>query len=154
LNENGMRKTVLLGLFVMLLCQNAYSQVSPSVYQQCIPKPDTLQAEHVFTVVEQMPEYSGGLSALMKYLNKSIKDSLPASEPIYGSVVITFIVDANGKVMRHSICQSSNANPSKVENQLLLAVSRMPDWKAGKQHGKNVAVRFSLPLRLGPIRNN
>jgi hypothetical protein len=151
IKEKGMTRTVFAGMIILFGSLMAYSQPSPSVYRQCIPTPDTLRGKHVFTAVEQMPEYPGGISTLMKYLNNHIKESLQSGEPIEGGVVFSFIVGADGKVIRPSICQSSNSTPTEAENLLLQAIRQMPDWKAGKQNGKYVPVRFNLPLSLGPI---
>lgn len=104
------------------------------------------QAEQVFTVVEQMPEYSGGYESMMKFISKNIK--YPASARrmgIEGQVFVSFVVDTEGKISEVTTIKGISADCDK---EAVRVVQMMPPWKAGKQNGKPVKVRFVLPIKF------
>lgn len=98
----------------------------------------------VFEVVEEMPQYPGGINALMEYLGKSIKYPVEAQKSnIQGRVIVSMIVDETGKVTHPHIVNS--VSPS-LDAEAIRVVSRMPQWVPGKQRGETVRVRYSLPI--------
>lgn len=102
--------------------------------------------EQVFTVVEQMPEYSGGYEAMMKFISKNIK--YPASARrmgIEGQVFVSFVVDTEGRISEVATIKGISADCDK---EAVRVVQMMPPWKAGKQNGKPVKVRFVLPIKF------
>jgi len=104
------------------------------------------KVEQVFTVVEQMPEYSGGYEAMMKFISKNIK--YPASARrmgIEGQVFVSFVVDTEGKI---SEVQTIKGISADCDKEAVRVVQLMPPWKAGKQNGKPVKVRFVLPIKF------
>jgi len=102
--------------------------------------------EEIFTVVEQMPEYAGGYEAMMKFISKNIK--YPASARrmgIEGQVFVSFVVDSEGKISEVTTIKGISADCDK---EAVRVVQMMPPWKAGKQNGKPVKVRFVLPIKF------
>ena len=101
--------------------------------------------EQIFKVVEQMPEFSGGMTALMKYLRENIKYPEECmKENIEGKAFVSFVVKKDGSISDIKIMQSSGNE--KLDNESLRVVSSMPKWKPGMQRGEVVNVRFSLPI--------
>ena len=99
----------------------------------------------IFRVVEQMPEFSGGMTALMKYLRENIKyPEECAKENIEGKAFVSFVVKKDGSLSDIKIMKSSGNE--KLDNESLRVVSSMPNWKPGMQRGEAVNVRFSLPI--------
>lgn len=98
----------------------------------------------VFDVVEQMPSFPGGNSALMAYLSKSIKYPPIAEENgIQGRVICTFVVERDGSVTDVRIAKS--VDPS-LDKEAQRVVSAMPKWIPGKQNGQSVRVKYTLPV--------
>lgn len=100
----------------------------------------------VFLVVEQPPEFEGGLEAMYKFISKNMK--YPASARrmnIEGSVFVGFVVDADGKISETSIIKGISADCDK---EALRVVQMMPKWRPGKQSGRPVRVKFVLPIKF------
>ena len=98
----------------------------------------------VFDVVEQMPSYPGGPSAMMKYLSDHIKYPAIAEENgIQGRVICTFVVERDGSITDVRIAKS--VDPS-LDKEAVRVVSTMPKWIPGKQNGSAVRVKFTLPV--------
>ena len=106
------------------------------------------EPEQVFTIVEQMPAFPGGEEELFKYLGKNI--NYPAMEKdngISGTAYVTFVVDKDGKIKDAKIARGVRGGPG-CDKEALRVVSGMPDWKAGKQNGRQVSVQFNLPIKF------
>ena len=102
----------------------------------------------VFEVVEQMPEYPGGMNALYKYLENKTKSS-DVKGKAGGSVIVGFTVSESGKVKDVRALQSDQPILTKEAERI---VSEMPAWIPGKQRGMPVSVKYSVPVRFGDIR--
>lgn len=98
----------------------------------------------VFDVVEQMPSFPGGNSALMQFLSKNIKYPVVAEENgIQGRVICTFVVERDGRVTDVHVVKS--VDPS-LDKEAVRVVSSMPNWIPGKQNGSAVRVKYTLPV--------
>ena len=98
----------------------------------------------VFDVVEQMPSFPGGMSALMNYLNNNIKYPVIAEENgIQGRVIVQFIVGKDGHISDVKVAKS--VDPS-LDKEAVRVVKAMPKWIPGKQNGQAVTVRYTLPV--------
>ena len=102
----------------------------------------------IFEVVEQMPEYPGGMSALQKYLSEKIAGS-PMKGKAGGRVMVGFTVAETGKIKDVRVLQSDEASLNQEAERI---VSEMPDWIPGKQRGRPVPVKYTVPIRFGNIR--
>ncbi len=102
----------------------------------------------IFEVVEQMPEYPGGMSALQKYLSEKIAGS-PIKGKAGGRVMVGFTVAETGKIKDVRVLQSDEASLNQEAERI---VSEMPDWIPGKQRGRPVPVKYTVPIRFGNIR--
>lgn len=99
-----------------------------------------------FMVVEDMPEFPGGTAALMEYLRKNIRyPSICRENNIQGKVIISFIVNKNGKIVEPEVVKT--VNPS-LDKEALRVISTMPDWKPGMQRGKPVRVKYTVPVNF------
>ena len=100
--------------------------------------------DQVFTLVDQMPEFPGGESALSTYIGKNIKypdDAVKAG--IKGKVFVSFIIDKDGNVKNPKIVRS--VSPS-IDKEALRVISSLPKWTPGKKDGKIVAVSYTVPI--------
>ncbi len=100
----------------------------------------------VFMVVEKMPEYPGGLKALMQYLATNIKYPVEAKkDKIEGRIFINFIVEKDGAVTHAKVLRGIGHGCDK---EALRVVENMPPWTPGMQRGKPVRVSFNLPVKF------
>ncbi len=106
-------------------------------------KAASIERNDVYTTVEIMPKFPGGEAALLNYLSNNLKYP---GEGIHGKVFITFIVEADGKISDVKILRGLDYGP--VNEETLKVIKAMPDWIPGKQKGKNVAVRYTLPIQF------
>ena len=108
---------------------------------------EVVDEPEIFTIVEEMPEFpGGGESALLKYLSGNIKyPPLARENNIQGTVYVTFEIDKSGKVKDVKILRGIGGG---CDEEALRVVSRMPQWKPGKQRGKPVRVQYNLPVRF------
>jgi protein TonB len=98
----------------------------------------------VFDVVEQMPEYPGGIAALFEYLMKNVKYPADAEkQKIEGRVIATFIVETDGSISNIEVAKP--VFPS-LDAEAVRVVSSSPKWEPGRQDGKAVPVRYTFPV--------
>ncbi|MBO4689648.1 MAG: energy transducer TonB [Paludibacteraceae bacterium] len=101
----------------------------------------------VFQVVEKMPEFQGGTQALFKYLSENVKYPANAQENgIQGRVICQFVVNKNGSIVDVEVVRSGG-DPS-LDEEAIRVIKAMPKWIPGKQRGKNVRVKYSLPVNF------
>ena len=100
--------------------------------------------EEIFQVVEQQPEFPGGMTELMKYLQQNIKyPSICQEQGIQGRVIVQFVVNSDGSIVDPQVVKPVNPY---LDKEALRVVQNMPKWKPGEQRGKKVRVRFTLPV--------
>jgi TonB family protein len=106
------------------------------------------KAPEIFTVVEEMPEFPGGMTELMKYIQNNINYPQVEKEAgIQGKVFLKFVVNPDGSISNTEILRSV-AGGEGLSIEALRIVKAMPKWIAGKQNGRNVAVYFNLPINF------
>ena len=121
--------TCLLCLFVVV---NSYSQ--------------TTVDDNVFDVVEEAPEFPGGMTEMMRYLQNNIKYPLTCyQQGIQGRVIVRFVIDTDGSVVNAEVIKSIDPH---LDKEALRVVNTMPKWKPGKQKGETVKVRYTLPINF------
>ena len=101
--------------------------------------------EEIYQVVEQMPEFKGGMDALMKYLSSNINYPQEAKDKnIQGKSLIRFVVEKDGSITDVEVARSSGND--LLDQESLRVVKSMPKWNPGKQSGRAVRTRFVLPV--------
>ncbi|MBR3435933.1 MAG: energy transducer TonB [Bacteroidales bacterium] len=102
--------------------------------------------EEVFLVVEEDPEFPGGLDALSKFIADNIKyPQLAKENNITGKVFVSFVVEKDGRVGQVKILRDIGGG---CGNEAVRVVKMMPRWKPGKQRGKAVRTQFNLPVNF------
>ena len=98
----------------------------------------------VYDVVEVMPQFPGGQTAMLKYIMENIKyPKQIMEEGIQGRVTVSFIVEKDGRVSNVRLLRSVQP---LLDKEAVRVVKSMPKWSPGKQNGKPVRVRFNLPV--------
>ena len=105
------------------------------------------EEEVIFMVVETMPEFPGGQQALFKYLGENVKYPVIAQENgIQGRVICQFVVNKDGSIVDVVVVRSSG-EPS-LDKEAVRVINSMPKWKPGKQRGKPVRVKYTVPVNF------
>lgn len=100
-----------------------------------------------YIVVEQMPEFPGGTTALFAFLQQNVKYPQIAYENnIQGKVVVQFVVDKDGSITNIQVAQSGG-DPS-LDKEAVRVVKAMPKWRPGMQKGKLVRVQYTMPVNF------
>lgn len=109
-------------------------------------KTSSTSDEVIFTVVEKMPQFSGGDSELFKYLAQNIKYPVDAQESgIQGRVICQFVVQKDGSISNVEVVR--NVAPS-IDAEAIRVIKAMPAWTPGEMRGKKVSVRYTLPINF------
>ena len=135
-----------IGAFDVKGDDEAGGTVLKAVEDIATPEPPKQEAEQnkVFDVVEQQPQYPGGMGALNQWLGSNIKYPVMAAENgIEGRVVVQFVVERDGSVSGVHVVRG--VDPS-LDKEATRVVSAMPKWIPGKQNGSAVRVKYTVPV--------
>ena len=106
--------------------------------------PPYIDEDGIYQVVEKMPEFPGGMNALMSYLKENIRYPEEAKlAGIKGRVTVQFVVNADGSLS--NILKLRGVEPS-LDAEALRLIASMPTWKPGMHDGQPVAVRYTVPV--------
>ena len=114
--------------------------------KQPVAKEEVKQTEEevIFQVVEQMPEFPGGMSEAVMFLAKNIKYPVAAQQAkIEGRVIVQFVVGKDGSI---SDVHTVRSVSPELDAEAIRVVSMMPKWNPGKQRGKAVPVSYTMPI--------
>lgn len=96
--------------------------------------------------VEQMPQFRGGIEALSNYLSRKLRYPTSAqTNNIEGTVVVTFVIGTNGEITNVEVLKGLGFG---TEEEAARVVASMPRWEPGRQNGRAVPVRYTLPIRF------
>ena len=102
------------------------------------------EEQQIFEVVEEAPEFPGGMGALMKFLGSNIKyPTIAQKNGVQGRVIVQFVVNKDGSIVDAKVMRSVDPY---LDKEALRVVSSMPKWKPGKQRGKAVRCRYTVPV--------
>ena len=97
-----------------------------------------------FDVVEQMPQFPGGMPALMKWLQDNMKYPKEAQDAKQqGRVIVSFVVEKDGSITNVRVVKS--VTPS-LDEEAIRVVKAMPKWNPGMQNGEPVRVNYTVPI--------
>lgn len=123
--------------------QNGQNAPEP-VRSETLYKPQPVNRNSVYDVVEQMPSFPGGISGLKTYLNQNTRYPAVAQENcVQGRVVVSFVVGKDGHISDVTVLRS--VDPS-LDKEAIRVVRNMPRWTPGKQGGEPVKVRYNVPV--------
>jgi protein TonB len=91
-----------------------------------------------------MPQFPGGETELLRFVNKSIKYPVIAQENgIQGRIICSFVINRDGSVVDAEVVRG--VDPS-LDKEALRVINTMPNWSPGKQRGKPVRVKYTIPI--------
>lgn len=105
---------------------------------------EEVEEQQIFQVVEEMPEFPGGMAECLKFLAKNIKYPTIAQENgVQGRVIVQFVVNQDGSIVDPLVVRSVDPY---LDKEALRVIKMMPKWKPGKQRGKAVRVKYTVPV--------
>lgn len=131
------------------------------------------QGDRVYDVCEQLPQFPGGDVKLMEFISRNIKYPEIATEnDVQGRVIVRFIVEKDGSLTNPEVLATSpgigeaipievtsyktekerqdaedhNAGVQALRDEAIRVVKAMPKWVPGKQNGKVVRCKYSIPV--------
>jgi len=100
--------------------------------------------DQTFSVVEQMPEYPGGMRAGLEFMARNLRYPTKAREAgKQGRVIVQFVVRKDGSLSDFKVLRPVDP---WLDAEAIRVISTMPKWKPGMQDGKPVSVKFTLPV--------
>ncbi|SDH07908.1 TonB family C-terminal domain-containing protein [Dyadobacter soli] len=112
------------------------------------PKTETKKGskEPIFALVEEQPEYPGGNKEMFKFLGRNIKYPSAASRAdVQGKVFVNFVVTSTGDIEDVKILKGIGYG---CDEEAARVISKFPKWTPGKQDGKAVSVKFTVPINF------
>ena len=105
---------------------------------------EEVDEQEIFTVVEEMPSFPGGMGECMKFLAKNIKYPTVAQENgVQGRVIVQFVINRDGSIVDAKVVRGVDPY---LDKEALRVIKMMPKWSPGKQRGKEVRVKYTLPV--------
>lgn len=109
-------------------------------------KPEPVDDNKVFDVVEQKPQFPGGEAALLKYVAEHIRYPAMAQENnIQGRVVVQFVVTKTGAVGEVKVVRGKDPD---LDKEAVSVVKSLPKFVPGKMNGHAVNVWYTLPIQF------
>lgn len=102
------------------------------------------ESNEAFLSVEMMPSFAGGTSEMYKFLGKTLKYPSQAQRAnVSGRVYMSFIIEKDGSITDVQVVKSVGFG---LDEEATRVVKLMPKWIPGKQNGRNVRVKFTIPV--------
>ena len=120
---------------------------SQPVYKPIVvEKPEEPVIEEIIFIAEIMPEFPGGEKALLRWLAENVKyPAVAAENGINGLVACSFVVNTDGTISDVQVIRSIDP---LLDKEAVRVIGLMPKWSPGVQQGKNVRVRYTIPVRF------
>ena len=136
--------TKLFGLFlVLLVCLPSFAQQKPV---------EKVDSDGVYLMPDQLPEFPGGIQAMMKFLSTNIKYPVEAQKKgISGRVIVQFVIMEDGTLEQAKVIRGVDP---LLDEEALRVVKSMPKWKPGMDRGEAVKVRFTAPIMFNLSRKD
>lgn len=108
------------------------------------PVTDMNNNEVPLRVIEELPEFPGGMTEFMKWLTHALKYPTRAKQlKQQGQVNITFVVEKDGSVSNIKFTKETN---TALDAEVLRVLRMMPKWKPGTNHGKPCRSMVAIPF--------
>lgn len=132
------------GMEILLEKDGSAGDVEPGVKFVPVEKNGDATPGDVFRVVEEMPEFPGGIGECLKFLGQNVKYPAEAqAKGIQGKVIVQFVVEKDGSISNPFVVRSIDPY---LDGEAIRVISIMPKWKPGMQKGQPVRVRYTVPV--------
>lgn len=102
--------------------------------------------EEVFTVVEQQPQFPGGIAEMMTFIKKNINYPREAANMgVEGKVIVAFEVGKDGRLDKIQVLKGVG---NGCDEEAIRVIKMMPNWEPGKMNGRSVKVKMTVPIKF------
>ncbi|RNI28616.1 energy transducer TonB [Rufibacter latericius] len=102
--------------------------------------------DKVYIAVEKMPEFPGGMAAMMKYMGEKFRIPSAAQRAgAEGNVVLSFVVGPTGEITNIEVLKGLGYG---LDEEAVRVIKGMPKWSPGEQNGRKVSVKYTVPYRI------
>jgi TonB family protein len=114
-------------------------------YSPVTPEKEVISKnEHIFTVIEQMPQFPGGEKELLNFISTNlVYPGRALRDGIQGKVICRFVVTKTGRVESPEVVRS--LDPA-CDKEAIKVVKSLPRFIPGRQNGVNVSVWYTVPI--------
>ena len=106
----------------------------------------TEEVEKPFIIVEQMPQFPGGVDEMMRFIKNNLRYPEAAIEAgIQGTVTLNFVVGRDGRISRVQVIRGIGGG---CDEEAVRVLEKMPPWNPGKQGGVAVLVSYTVPFKF------
>lgn len=117
-----------------------------TAYDANVQDSTSTDGEQVFLVVEDMPVFKGGESAMYKYIGSKIEYPAAAKKAgTEGRVFLAFIIEKDGKISSVEVLRGIG---NGCDEEAMRVIKSMPNWTPGKQRGQAVRVQYRMPIKF------
>lgn len=109
-----------------------------------VQEEEQTEDNYVYEVVEEMPQFPGGMPAAMEYIRTHIRYPETAlQDSVQGRVIVQVVILEDGTPTQAKVVRSVDP---RLDKEAMRVVQSMPRWSPGKQRGKVVKVKYTLPV--------
>jgi len=109
-------------------------------------QPDGKAGEEIFYVVEDMPKFPGGTTALKTYIYTNLEYPAEAKKQgIEGEAIVRYLITEKGNPTDVEVLSSTYKG---FDEPAMKVIREMPDWSPGMQRGKAVKVWYVIPIKF------
>jgi protein TonB len=120
-----------------------FNEATEPAPEPVIPAPEKPEP---MTVVSEMPSFPGGLASMITFIKSHLRYPREARESnITGTVYLNFVVETDGSITEMVVARPIGGG---CEEEAIRVLSSMPKWIPGKQNGRAVRVRLTLPVKF------
>ena len=146
-----MKKTLFLVIFTLFCIGNIYTQTSSTdkdIIEIDSTKTDTTEEEYIdYFYVEEMPEFPGGISELMKFIQKNMRyPKIAIKKGIKGRVICQFTVTKDGSIENIIVVRGLHKS---LDKEAIRIIKKMPKWKPGEDfNGQAIDCKYTIPVKF------
>ena len=146
-----MKKTLFLVIFTLFCIGNIYAQTSSTdknIIEIDSTKTDTTEEEYIeYFYVEDAPEFPGGMSELMKFIQENMQyPKIATKKGIEGRVICQFTIKKDGSIDHKSIIVIRGLHKS-LDKEAVRIIKKMPKWTPGKNYKReNIDSKYTIPF--------
>lgn len=147
------RLTFLILSIFTLSCIPLFAQIDCYIDQEIetsslspIVNVELLDSNAVYQVVDEMPEFPGGIGKILQFIADSIHLPKCVTEGnVEGRSIVAFVVNRDGTLSDFNIAVPLHQD---CDVEAIRVLKSMPRWKPGKRNEKLVRVKYVIPVRF------
>ena len=98
----------------------------------------------IFTSVEQVPEFPGGLDAFARFLSKNVTYPGEARrQGIQGRVIVSFVCEKDGSLTDVKVARGIGGG---CDEEAVRVIKLSPKWIPASQNNRPVRIAYSVPI--------